>query len=83
MLNRMIIEGTDPLAAPNLDPALIKAMLRAHRFHHKLTQGTAGRFAELARGEAMNRTYFARLLRLAYLAPDITKPSSTGANLPA
>ena len=70
----MVVDRTDPFASPqNPDPALIKAVLRAHRFHHKLTQGTAGKFAELTQGEAMNRSYFARLLRLAYLAPDITK----------
>jgi hypothetical protein len=71
---RMVIETTDPIApARKADPALIKTILRAHRFHRKLMQGTAGKFAELAQGEAINRTYFTRLLRLAYLAPDITE----------
>jgi len=79
----MVVEGTDPFAPPqNPDPALIKAILRAHRFHHKLTQGTAGRFAELAQGEAMNRTYFTRLLCLAYLAPDITEAILDGRQPP-
>jgi site-specific DNA recombinase len=80
---RMVVDGTDPFASPqNPDPALIKAIVRAYRFHNKLMQGNAARFAALTQGEPMNRTCFARLLRLAYLAPDITEAISTGANLP-
>ena len=80
---RMVIEGTDPFApSQNPDPALIKAVLRAHSFHTRLKQGTAGKFAELAQGEAMNRTYFTRLLRLAYLAPDITEAILDGRQPP-
>jgi site-specific DNA recombinase len=80
---RMVGDGTDPFASPqNPDPALIKAILRTYRFHNQLTQGTAARFAELTQGEAMNRTYFARLLRLAYLAPDITEAILEGRQPP-
>ena len=71
---RMVVDGTDPFASPqNPDPVLIKAILRTYRLHIRLAQGTAARFAELTQGEAMDRTYFARLLRLAYLAPDSTE----------
>ncbi len=61
---------------------LIKAIVRAYRFHNQLAQGTAARFAELTQGEEMNRTYFARLLRLVYLAPDITEASLDGRQPP-
>jgi site-specific DNA recombinase len=37
-----------------------------------LVKHTAGKFNDLARREKLNRSYFSRLLRLAYLASDIT-----------
>ena len=57
-------------ARPN--PSLIKLIVRAHLFEAKLLQSDGGKFAELARREKLNRPYFARILRLTYLAPDIT-----------
>ena len=33
----------------------------------------AGRFAELAKSEELHRSYYSRVLRLAWLAPDITE----------
>ena len=67
---RMRIEqrNTAP-AAPN--PRLIKLIARAHLFGKRLAQG-GGRFAEFAKGEELHRSYYSRVLRLAYLAPDIT-----------
>src|SRR3954469_3390097 len=64
----------DPLetapASPN--PSLIKLLVRAHLFHKKLIKLSGGKYGQLAQGEALNRSYFSRVLRLAYLAPDIT-----------
>ena len=57
-------------ARPN--PSLIKLIVRAYLFEAKLLQSDGGKFAELARREKLNRPYFARILRLTYLAPDIT-----------
>ena len=65
------IERRDEFPArPN--PSLIKLIVRAHLFEAKLLQSDGGKFAELARREKLNRPYFARILRLTYLAPDIT-----------
>ena len=52
--------------------ALIRLVVRAHRFHDMLIKQKAGKFGDLAKSERLNRSYFSRLLRLAYLAPDIT-----------
>src|SRR5205085_6683720 len=69
---RLRIERRDRFPArPN--PSLIKLIVRAHVFEAKLLQAGGGRFAELARREKLNRSYFARILRLTYLAPDITR----------
>jgi site-specific DNA recombinase len=70
---RMVINHTDPFApAPKPDPALIRLVVRAHRFHDMLVKHKASKFNDLAKREKLNRSYFSRLLRIAYLAPDIT-----------
>ncbi len=70
---RMVIDHTDPFAPPQKsDRRLIKAIGRAHRFHDMLVKHKAGKFADLATGERLHRSYFSQVLHLAYLAPDIT-----------
>ena len=70
---RMVIDHTDPFAPPaNPDPSLIKAIVNAHRFNENLLHGGVGKFADLAKSENLHRSYYSQILRLAYLAPDIT-----------
>jgi site-specific DNA recombinase len=69
---RMVIDGTDPFAAKP-DARLIKLLLRARRFNATLAEGEGIPFAALAHREGVGRSYFTRLVRLSYLAPDITQ----------
>jgi site-specific DNA recombinase len=70
---RMVIDHTDPFAPPAIpDRALIRLVVRAHRFHDMLVKHKDGKFGDLAKSEKLHRSYFSQLLRLAYLAPDIT-----------
>src|ERR1700730_11458747 len=69
---RMVIDGPDPFAAKP-DARLIRLLLRARRFNATLAQGEGVSFAALAEREGVGRSYFTRLLRLSYLAPDITQ----------
>ena len=68
----MVIDGTDPFATAKPNARLVKLLLRARRFNAALTQGE-GTFAALAQREGVSRSYFTRLVRLSYLAPDITQ----------
>ena len=69
---RMVIDHTDPFAPPaKPGRALIRLVVRAHRFHEMLVKHS-GKFGDLAKSENLHRSYFSGLLRLAYLAPDIT-----------
>jgi site-specific DNA recombinase len=52
---------------------LIKLLLSARRFNATLAQGEGVPFAALAQQEVVSRSYFTRLVRLSYLAPDITQ----------
>jgi hypothetical protein len=70
---RMVIDHTDPFApVPKPDRALIRLVVRAHRFDDLLVKHKGGKFGDLAKREKLHRSYFSQLLRLAYLALDIT-----------
>jgi site-specific DNA recombinase len=70
---RMVIDGTDPFAAAQPDSRLIKLLLRARQFNATLAHSEGVPFAALAEREGVSRSYFTRLVRLSYLAPDITQ----------
>jgi hypothetical protein len=70
---RMVIDGTDPLAAAKPDARLIRLLLKARRFNATLVHGKGVPFAALAQREGVSGSYFTRLVRLSYLAPDITQ----------
>jgi hypothetical protein len=70
---RMVIDGADPFAAAKPDARLIKLLLRARRFNATLAHSEGVPFAALAEREGVSRSYFTRLVRLSYLAPDITQ----------
>jgi site-specific DNA recombinase len=81
---RMVIDHTDPFAPPaKPDPSLIKAIVNAHRFNEQLLHSGAGKFADLAKTEKLHRSYYSQILRLAYLAPDITTAILEGRQPPS
>src|SRR5262249_10517526 len=69
---RMLIDRADPFATAQPDARLIKLLLRAHRFNATLAGGGTP-FAALAKHEGVSPSYFTRLVRLSYLAPDTTQ----------
>jgi hypothetical protein len=60
-------------ARTRADPALVKALARAHRWKRLLESGRYGSLAELAAAEKIDRSYIARTLRVTLLAPDIVE----------
>ena len=60
-------------ARTRADPALVKALARAHRWKRLLESGRYGSLAELAAAEKIDRSYLAKTLRLTLLAPDIVE----------
>lgn len=55
------------------DPALVKALARAHRWRRMLETGEHSTVRELAQAEKVNETYISRALRLTLLAPDMVE----------
>jgi DNA invertase Pin-like site-specific DNA recombinase len=70
---KMLIDGTDPFAIAKPDRRLIKLLIRAHQFNAALDGSDGLPFAALAKREGVSPSYFTRLVRLSYLAPDITQ----------
>ena len=69
----MRIDGADPFATAKPDVRLIKLLLRARRFNATLDGSDGVSFATLAEREGVSRSYFTRIVRLSYLAPDIAQ----------
>jgi acetylglutamate kinase len=55
------------------DPSLIRPLVKAHSLRDKIVHGGGQTLAKLAEREGINASYFTRLLRLTFLAPDITR----------
>lgn len=64
--------------APRVDGALVKAVIRAHRWRHMLESGEYSSSAELAKAEKVNNSYLSRILRLTLIAPDIIEAIVSG-----
>jgi site-specific DNA recombinase len=70
---KMLIDGADPFATAKPDARLIKPLIRARRFNDTLIDSDGVPFAALVKREGVSPSYFTRLVRLSYLAPDITQ----------
>jgi hypothetical protein len=68
---KMRIDATDPFATAKPDARLIKLLIRARRFNAALVRSEGVPFAALAEREGVSPSYFTRLVRLGYIAPDI------------
>ena len=69
-------------ARSRADPALVKALARAHRWKRLLESGRFGSLAELAAAERIDRSYLGKTLRLTLLAPDIVEAVLDGREPP-
>jgi hypothetical protein len=70
----MLIPGAgSPGRAETADPKLIKLIARAHLLNNKLAESGSEHLADVAQAEGLTSSYFTRVLRLTYLAPDITR----------
>jgi hypothetical protein len=78
----MRIDSTDPFATAKPDARLVKLLIRAHRFNATLLDGDPVPFAALAKRAGVSPSYFTRLVRLSYLAPDLIQAILDGRQPP-
>ena len=67
---KMLVD--DASDRPSIDMSLLKIVARAHDIQARLTQNTNLTVHDIARGERVTAAYVYTLLRLPWLAPDIT-----------
>jgi len=68
-----LIVGDHNRSAAIVDLSLLKAVARAHRWFDELSTGKARSLAAIAAREGLAVRYVGRLIRLAFLAPDIVE----------
>ena len=79
---RMVIDSTDPCAIAKPNRAADQATDQGASLQYH-TDGRSGvPFAALAKQEGVSQSYFTRLVRLSYLAPDITQAILDGSQPP-
>jgi hypothetical protein len=77
---RMVVDdGSEPA---NVDPVLVRLLVRAHAIHTRLLQDPSLTLREIAAGEGVGGSYVSRLVRLAFLAPDIVTAILKGRHPP-
>ena len=64
------------------DPALLKAIARAHRWFDDLVAGRVSSMAEIGKREGVPKNYVSWLIRLAFLAPEIVEAIIQGNHPP-
>jgi site-specific DNA recombinase len=65
--------GAADTTPPRPNPTLIKALARAHSWFARLLSGQASSVLAIAQAERLTGRYVARIIPLAFLAPDITE----------
>jgi len=68
-----LIVGDHNRSAAIVDLSLLKAVARAHRWFDEICTGKARSLAAIAAREGLSVRYVGRLIRLAFLAPDIVE----------
>ena len=78
----MLIDSSDWLAKAKPDARLIKLLIKARRFNAALVGSDGVPFSAVAKRQGVSPSYFTRLVRLSYLAPDITQAILDGRQPP-
>jgi hypothetical protein len=68
----------DPEAFGRKDPALIQAVAKAHLWWEWIKDGEVESLTEIARRESIDKPKVTRLLRLAFLSPEIVSAIREG-----
>jgi len=79
---RIIPEGATNSAGSAPDPTLMKLLRRAHDWRRQLETGRPRTIRDLAESNGVTPSYFTRVLRIAYLAPDIIETIVVGKQPP-
>ena len=76
--------GAEPWAPsrPRIDNTLMRALVQAFHWQHKLESGQHATIIELAAAEKLDRSFVSHMLRLTLLAPDLVEAVLDGRQSP-
>ncbi len=66
-------QNVERLAERRQDPHVLRAIGRAWGWRRKLEMGEVSTLAEIAKSEKLSEQFVGRIVRLAYLAPELTE----------
>ena len=70
---RLLVDAAGEDARRATDRSLVRLIAQAHRFLEMVMQGRGKTISELADEAGVGSSYFSRILRLGFLAPDLVK----------
>ncbi len=73
METRFLIDGPGGSSRREPDRSLLRLLSQAHRFHEMVMRNRGKTISELAEEAGVGGSYFTRILRLSFLAPDVVK----------
>jgi DNA invertase Pin-like site-specific DNA recombinase len=73
METRLLIDGAGGGARKKPDHSLHRVLAQAHKYHAMVMRNGGNTMAELAAEAGAGGSYFTRILRLGFLAPDVVK----------
>ena len=73
METRLLIDGAGGGARRKPDHSLYRVLAQAHRYHAMVMRAGGNTMAELAAEAGVGGSYFTRVLRLSFLAPEVVK----------
>ena len=79
---RILPDGVVRAIASEPDATLLKLLRRAHDWRRQLETGPPRTVSDLAAANGVNSSYFTRVIRIAYLAPDIIQAIVEGKQPP-
>ena len=80
---RMIIDGpAGRRGNGKVDPSLARLIVKGHVYRDKLIKGGGDSLSDIANCQNVTRSYFTRLVRLTFLAPDIIRSILEGRHPP-
>ena len=78
---RRVING-GARASRKTDQSLLRAVARAHCWFNDLVSGRCGSIVEIAKRNGVGKQYVSRLIRLAFLAPEMVERIAAGPQPP-
>ncbi len=75
---RLIADGESSQNIDGPNAALVRAIARGQHWREQLLGGHAQSLTEIAKREGVSARYVSRMLRFAFLAPDITEAALSG-----